>query len=256
MLLDNENVFGQHGGTRVNDLNEKLALYDEDANEVSTISHSPYMTHNMIPGYLSDHQDSFSVMSRNCQSINAKLGQLEALLSDLQCSNFMLSVICLQETWLTTNSPTADISNLPGYKTISFGSSAGNHGGLIFYIRDEFKFKVKTVNIASKLWECQFPEISDGLLPQPIILGSIYRPPRNNNDNSTIRNFTYELSTVLNEFTKLNYNIIITGDFNINLLEINELECYGEFIDMMISNEENAEQKSALLTNISVHSNI
>ena len=149
----------------------------------------------------------------------------------------MFSVICLQETWLSTNSPTADTFNLPGYQTISFGSSVGNHGGLIIYIRDEFKFKVKTVNIPSKLWECQFLEISDGLLPQPIILGNIYRPPRNNNDNSTIRNFTYELSTVLNEFTNLNYNIIITGDFNINLLEINERECYGEFLDMMISNE-------------------
>ena len=80
-------------------------------------------------------------------------------------------------------------------------------------------------------------EISDGLLPQPIILGNIYRPPRNNNDNSNIRNFTYELSTVLNEFTKLNYSIIITGDFHINLFEINERECYGEFLDMIISTE-------------------
>ena len=80
-------------------------------------------------------------------------------------------------------------------------------------------------------------EISDGLLPQPIILGNIYRPPRNNNDNSNIRNFTYELSTVLNEFTKLNYSIIITGDFNINLFEINERACYGEFLDMIISTE-------------------
>ena len=195
------------------------------------------MTHNMIPGYLSDHQGYFSVMSLHCQSINATFGQLEALLNDLQCSNFMFSVICLQETWLSTNSSTADIFNLPGYQTISFGSSVGNHDGFIIYIRDDFKFKVKTVNIPSKLWECQFLEIPDGLLPQPIILRNIYPPPRNNNDNSTIRNFTNELSTVLNDFTKLNYNIIITGDFNINLLEIYERECYGDFLYMMLSNE-------------------
>ena len=53
-------------------------------------------------------------------------------------------------------------------------------------------------------------------------------PPRNNKNNSTIRNFTNELSTVLNEFTKFNHNIVITGDFNINLLE---------FLDMMILSE-------------------
>ena len=42
---------------------------------------------------------------------------------------------------------------------------------------------------------------------------------------------------MLNEFTNLNYNIVITGDFNINLLEINERKCYGKFLDMMISSE-------------------
>ena len=64
--------------------------------------------------------------------------------------------------------------------------------------------------------------------------GKHLSPPRKNNDNSTIRNFTNELSKVLNEFTELNHNIVITGDFNINLLEINECEFYGEFLDMMI----------------------
>ena len=70
--------------------------------------------------------------------------------------------------------------------------------------------------------------MSDGFLPQPIILGNICRPPRNNNDNSTVRKFTYELSTVLNKFTKMNYNIIITGDLNINLLEIRSGD-YAQF---------------------------
>ena len=107
MLLDSEKVLSQHGGTRANDLNDKLALYDEEANEVATISHSPYMTHDMVPRYLSDHQDSFSVMSLNCQSINAKFGQIEAILLELQRSNFMFSVICLQETWLSSDSSTA-----------------------------------------------------------------------------------------------------------------------------------------------------
>ena len=69
--------------------------------------------------------------------------QLEALLNDLQCSNFIFSVICLQETWLSADFPTADISNLPGYQTVSFGSSVGSHGGLTIYIRYELKFKVK-----------------------------------------------------------------------------------------------------------------
>ena len=43
-------------------------------------------------------------------------------------------------------------------------------------------------------------------------------------------------STVLNKVTKLTKNTIITGDFNINLLELNEREAYGEFLDLMITN--------------------
>ena len=68
-----------------------------------------------------------------------------------------------------------------------------------------------------------------------IILGNVYRPPRNNNDNNSIRGFNNEFSTVLNKVTKLTKNTTITGDFNINLLELNEREAYGEFLDLMIT---------------------
>ena len=76
-----------------------------------------------------------------------------------------------------------------------------------------------------------------GNLTQPIILVNVYRPPRNNNDNNTIRGFINEFASVLNNFPRSKNNIVITGDFNINLLEINERECYGEFLDLMITNE-------------------
>ena len=82
-----------------------------------------------------------------------------------------------------------------------------------------------------------FLEISEGSLSRFILLGNVYRPPRNNNDNDSIRRFNTESSSVLNILAKSNLNIIISGDFNINLLEINERECYGEFQDLMIMNE-------------------
>ena len=82
-----------------------------------------------------------------------------------------------------------------------------------------------------------FLEISEGSLSRSILLGNVYRPPRNNNDNDSIRRFNTESSSVLNILAKSNLNIIISGDFNINLLEKNERECYGEFQDLMIMNE-------------------
>ena len=49
-----------------------------------------------------------------------------------------------------------------------------------------------------------------------------------------IRSMNNEFSTVLNKVTKLTKNTINTGDFNINLPELNEREAYGQFLDWVI----------------------
>ena len=98
-------ILNQFGGYKPNDLNEKLSLYDEEPNETPTISLSPYLTNAMIPNYLKDYGHSFTVMSLNCQSINAKFGLLEAMLYELQQSDFAYSAICIQESWLSGNPP-------------------------------------------------------------------------------------------------------------------------------------------------------
>ena len=116
------------------------------------------------------------------------------------------------------------VKGVTGYQTVALGSTVGKHGGLMIYLREEFRYKTITFNVPSKLWECLLLEISGGHLTQPIILGNVYRPPRNNNDNNSIRGFNNEFSSVLNKVTKLTKNTIITGDFNINLLELNERE--------------------------------
>ena len=93
MDLDSDIILTQFGGTKANDLNEKLHLYDENDNEIETISQSPYMSISEIPSYLSNSKTSFSVMSLNCQSINAKCGLLECLLNELEHSNYTFSAI-------------------------------------------------------------------------------------------------------------------------------------------------------------------
>ena len=246
MILNTDSILNQFGGYKPNDLNEKLSLYDEETNEIPTISLSPYLTNAMIPNYLKDYGHSFTVMSLNCQSINAKCGLLEAMLYELQQSDFAYSAICIQESWLSGNPPDMAAFEIPGYHTIARNSTVGRNGGLIIYLKDDYSYKIMNAHAPSNMWECMFLEISGGSLPQPILLGNVYRPPRNNNDNDSIRRFNTELSSVINILTKSNLNIIISGEFNINLLEINERECYGEFLDLMITNE--LFQKISLLT--------
>ena len=138
MILNTDSILNQFGGYKPNDLNEKLSLYDEETNEIPTISLSPYLTNAMIPNYLKDYGHSFTVMSLNCQSINAKFGQLEAMLYELQQSDFAYSAICIQESWLSGNPPDMAAFQIPGYHTIARNSTVGRNGGLIIYLKDDY----------------------------------------------------------------------------------------------------------------------
>ena len=48
--------------------------------------------------------------------------------------------------------------------------------------------------------------------------------------------FLNEFTSIISLIDKKNSDIIIAGDFNINLLKINEKNIVGEFFDMLISN--------------------
>ena len=63
MDLNSDIILIQFGGTKANGLNEKLHLYDENDNEIETISQSPDMSISEIPSYmyLSNVKTPFSV---------------------------------------------------------------------------------------------------------------------------------------------------------------------------------------------------
>ena len=52
----------------------------------------------------------------------------------------------------------------------------------------------------------------------------MYRPPHDNNNNKNIEKFTDEISPITNIIQKENSYAAIFGDFNINLLQVNERE--------------------------------
>ena len=60
----------------------------------------------------------------------------------------------------------------------------------------------------------------------------MYRPPRDLNKN--YETFIHEIGPILKELEKSNTESILSGDFNINLLNINEKSIFNEFLDTMI----------------------
>ena len=127
----------------------------------------------------------FSIISLNCQSLTEKADSLKVLIVNIN-ARCKLSAICLQETWLSSESDTS-LFELRGYNFVSVGQFCSAHSGLGIYISDDYNFKVMNMHEQSMLWVGMFVEISgQSLNDKKIMLGNIYRPPRNIID-ATIR---------------------------------------------------------------------
>ena len=68
-----------------------------------------------------------------------------------------------------------------------------------------------------------------------LTLGNIYRPPRFNNNNTTLKKFLSELDPISSGITKDNTDVLITGDFNIDLLQINERTEIQKYFDLFVT---------------------
>ena len=226
-----ENVLSYIGGIRNNDLNNILETNDSN-DELQTTCRSSYYDLDNFDKLTRKTNKCFSILSTNIQSLNSKFSELEAFVDDLSKTNFKFSVICLQETWLTDNDDLC-LFSLPGYDCISQGKHCSGKGGLVIYVDNTYISKVKLNINMHESWEGLIVRITGGGLTKTVTLGNIYRPPRSRNDdlNSFINEFGYIISSLENN----NSHLIFAGDFNINLLKLNENDTYSNFFDTLIS---------------------
>ena len=82
----------------------------------------------------------------------------------------------------------------------------------------------------TKTWEYQFIRVhlND---KRNVIIGNVYRPPRDLLEN--YNTFIVELGRVLRD---LGGDVIISGDFNIDLLKIREKAIFNEFLELFLTN--------------------
>ncbi len=85
-------------------------------------------------------------------------------------------------------------------------------------------------------WEHLFIDVFNESMKSKITIGNIYRPPRSNNNNAIIHKFIDEISPLIKLLSKEKNNCFIAGDFNINLLEINQRNKYLEYLDKFTTN--------------------
>ena len=105
-----------------------------------------------------------------------------------------MDVINFQETWITDNTYFADF-NISGYTMYRQPATCSTHSGLITYIKTSLQ-STKLIDFThqnSQTWEGMFIEIEH--LNKTVIIGNIYRPPRESNHE--ISQFMDELNITI-----------------------------------------------------------
>ena len=100
------------------------------------------------------------------------------------------------------------------------------------------KYEVDRLDIKndSSLWENLFVSIKATGHNKDVIVGNIYKPPKDNYNIENINTFTTEIENVIHELDRRNSEILIAGDYNINLLNPGVRQAFSDFFDSMLAN--------------------
>ena len=232
-LYRHGNILMHFGGLDRNSLIRILNPNDEDQSifydEPSIIKNSPYYHGDKLINELNTKTNNFNILSLNCESINSKFDQINITIEQFKRNGCTFSAVCLQESWLSDDSDTS-LFQLDRYNQISQGKRCSTRGGLIIYLKDTIKYKLIDIEANSNIWEGQFIEIEqENVGNKKMILGNVYRPPRDTNEN--YNQFINEFVPILSDFGKSKSDVIIAGDYNIDLLKVLEKPVFSAYFD-------------------------
>jgi len=218
-------------------INDDYNAYEDD-NAPILFEESPYFDMDSFTELFENKKNVFNILSFNCQSLNAKFNELCGYVETFRKLDCHLTTICLQETWINAQTDVSQF-HIPGYNFISRPSSCSTHGGVAIYLRDCFSYSVLHVNDNPDIWDGLFVEIDmHSNIPhnqsKKVVVGTIYRPPRDNVEN--YRQFIEDLEELLSNFQRLNCEVILSGDFNIDLLKLHDRSVIHEYFETCVSN--------------------
>ena len=184
-----------------------------------------YYTIDKFNGNFSANNNDLSIFHVNIRSLNASGDILSGFLSTL---NRKFQVICLTETFVKDTE--ASFLQFNDYNIIHSTRTGRRAGGAALLIQKSFEFEVireATVNLP--FIESVFVKIKQTNC-NPVIVASVYRPP-----NSNFSNFLNFMEQTLSSLDNQNCDKILMGDYNLDLLEINDDTQSASFYNSMNS---------------------
>ena len=170
----------------------------------------------------SDLNGSLSVIHLNIRSLKANGEDFIAYLATLRVT---FDVICLSETWQVN--PTVD-SLFPDYVGYHAQRPAGQRGGgVAIYVHKKYASSLITeLTVMTDYNECIFANICSR--NKNIIVGTCYRPP-----SSNVSHFLDSLSLIVSNLNPNRSDIILSGDFNLDMLNMHVLRDSFDFYNAM-----------------------
>ena len=184
--------------------------------------HDFHSNHDIIES--SSNPQSFSALNCNIRNLAANYDNLLQMLSEL---DFSFSLIGLSETTLMVDKDYVANVNIYGYNFIS-EPSISNAGGVGFYIKNNFNYVIRSeFTLSDSDYEALWIEIQ--LVGQSnIICAVMYRHPNGNLDN-----FMNYVNPTIEKIHHENKQCLIMGDFNIDLLRIDDHSDSENFINTL-----------------------
>ena len=122
--------------------------------------------------------EKLSVLNFNIGSLPKKFDGFLVLLGQL---NFRFDIIVLTETWLTESN--RDVFKLPGYNSVHVvrpGYVRG--GGVSIFYNENFNCKIVASSVTTHS-EFLMVSLNHSTFSCPLIVGGLYRPPKNNSQS-------------------------------------------------------------------------
>ena len=184
-----------------------------------TLSNSDTDTHILC-------NNSLSILHINARSILTS-EKFESFIAFLHFTGIFWDIVCISETWL--DDETSKVRYLDGYDAFFENRTGKTGGGVAVYIRSNCVKSCNRLSLKSPAdTETVFVQC---ILPSSVlIVGQVYRPP-----NACPSSFMEEMSDILDITTSSSSSIIIAGDFNFDL---NDIDCdtnVSAFFNLMSS---------------------
>ena len=175
---------------------------------------------------------NISIFNTNCRRLPKNKSSYDLLFETLSVSNnFHFDIITFCETWLSPD--LEQLVNFSGYSKTMKHKSTVKGGGLAIYVKENLHYTVRNdITVEPEfenLFDCLFIQVNRK--PNDIVIGVISRSPSHN----TIPALNEFILDVYNKINQENRKLVITGDFNINLLSSNTNAEIGRFLDSLIS---------------------